>query len=140
MLVYLAGPIDGVSHEDCMAWRRPIKSFLHSAGFTVFDPYTAWDQDGNFEDVPRTNRLVLASAKLMIAYLDGPGLKIGTIREIEYYSKLNKPFVLITSAEESLEMKDAYAVIPPVHMNFFVCRNIKKAVLGQRSWHNLVEG
>jgi hypothetical protein len=43
--VYLAGPINGCSDDECMAWRARARQLLSSGQFDIFDPMD-WDLRG----------------------------------------------------------------------------------------------
>lgn len=97
MLVYLAGPIDGVSRVQAEGWRELFKEeapldwsyFNPAAAFTLQSP----TKDDNFK-VSNINRQAIAGVDVVFANL-AHGLGLGTVREIEFARKLHKPVVVL---------------------------------------------
>ena len=110
MLVYLAGPIDGVSSEEALGWRREISGSV-PRGVVCFSPCSAYLETATGKAADRANRAVIRETDLLIANLLGGGLKIGTMREIEYARSLSIPVLVISAdARASLAAHDLTVV------------------------------
>lgn len=88
MIVYLAGPIDGVEVTAATEWRTKTAKELGDAGVSTFNPAGPF-RFGDVTDkmdkfVIETNKSALAQCDVLLANLSGVGRGIGTIREIEY--------------------------------------------------------
>ena len=96
MLVYCAGPLDGVSWGEGRDWYEEMAA-LSPLGWALYCPGLAFKdatEDPRSMDV--ANRVVISHAcDVVIAKLDGPGMGFGTIREIEFARMLGKPVIVI---------------------------------------------
>ena len=97
MRVYIAGPIQGVEHEQ--AYRSDLEDFVSAFGFQVYDP---WKDEAIFYEhvnydtacyLSRKDKQEVQCSDLLIAYL--PACSIGTVREIEWALQANKRVVVI---------------------------------------------
>lgn len=106
--IYLAGPIDGISREDAVGWRREIAELYPEVLF--YNPAEAYLNvgQGTVPALERYNRVAICLSDGVLANLAGPGQAFGTIREIEYASQhpnSNKP-VAVAGRVDSLMQAD----------------------------------
>lgn len=105
MLVYLAGPIDGVQRKEALGWREGVSRHLNRAGISTFSPAHAFSVayfDNNSllnkataRAVTGINRYAINKSSVVLAYLPKDRITIGTIREIEYTISIGKPVVVL---------------------------------------------
>lgn len=107
-LLYGAGPIDDVSREDALSWRTKLRELLPDR-VVCYNPATAFDlvipdpetEAGVYRKVcaavHRANDVVIMSSDVLLAYLDGPGLGLGTVREIELAVRSGVRVVVVRS-------------------------------------------
>ena len=105
MLVYLAGPIDGVQRQEALDWREGVSQRLNQDGISTFSPAHAFSVvyfDGNSPSnkamaraVTKINRCAIRQSSVVLAYLPKDRITIGTIREIEYAVSIGKPVVVL---------------------------------------------
>lgn len=111
-LVYLAGPIDGISVPDAVMWRNEVTEKLTKHGISTFSPPHAFNV-GDFavaKQVYEICKITIYNSDLILAYLDGPGMAFGTIREIEYARSLDKRVIVVSSKLNSLFSYDVEVV------------------------------
>ena len=110
LLVYLAGPIDGVSPDEALDWREAAASAAPQ-GMVFFSPCSAYLDTASGPAADRANRAIIRECDVLLANLLGGGLKLGTMREIEYARSLGKPVVVISEvAGASLAAHDLTVV------------------------------
>ena len=106
MLVYLAGPIDGVQREEALDWREDVSQCLnHRAGISTFSPAHAFSvayfggnspsNKATAQAVTEINRYAISQSSVVLAYLPKDRITIGTLREIEYAISIGKPVVVL---------------------------------------------
>lgn len=105
MLVYLAGPVDGVQRQEALDWRENVSRRLNQAGISTFSPAHAFSVvyfGGNSSSnqataraVTEINRYAISQSSVVLAYLPKDRITIGTIREIEYAVSIGKPVVVL---------------------------------------------
>ena len=105
MLVYLAGPIDGVQRQEALDWRENVSQHLNQVGVSTFSPAHAFFMvyfGGNSplnkataRAVTKINRYAIRQSSVVLAYLPKDHITIGTIREIEYAVSIGKPVVVL---------------------------------------------
>jgi len=105
MLVYLAGPIDGVQRENALDWRESVSQSLNRTGISTFSPahaFSAVHFGGNGSSYKATaraiteiNRYAISQSSVVLAYLPKDRITIGTVREIEYTISIGKPVVVL---------------------------------------------
>lgn len=105
MLVYLAGPIDGVQRQEALDWREEVSQCLNQDGISTFSPAHAFSVvyfNGNSPSnkamaraVTKINRCAIRQSSVVLAYLPKDRITIGTIREIEYAVSISKPVVVL---------------------------------------------
>jgi nucleoside 2-deoxyribosyltransferase len=86
-LVYLAGPVDGVSEPERSGWRQAMGHALIRRGLIGYSPAAPWmaaqeEAVEHASTVDAINRHVINRSVGLIANLAGVGRGIGTIREI----------------------------------------------------------
>ena len=105
MLVYLAGPVDGVQRQEALDWREDMSQRLNQAGISTFSPAHAFSVvyfGGNSPSnkataraVTEINRYAISQSSVVLVYLPKDRITIGTIREIEYAVSIGKPVVVL---------------------------------------------
>ena len=110
-MVYLAGPVDGISRIDSLGWRGIVGRELAERGMTCYNPPAAFRTPDNgvarADCLRAINRAAIAVSDVVFVNLLGPGRGFGTIREIEAARMLNKPvFVMGEGLGRSLESFD----------------------------------
>ena len=106
MLVYLAGPVDGVQRQEALNWREDVSQRLNQAGISTFSPAHAFSvvyfvgsnspsNKATARAVTDINRYAISQSSVVLAYLPKDRTTIGTIREIEYAVSIGKPVVVL---------------------------------------------
>ena len=105
MLVYLAGPVDGVQRKEALDWRENVSQRLNQVGVSTCSPahafsvvYSGGDSLPNkatARAVTEINRCAISQSSVILAYLPKDRITIGTIREIEYAISISKPVVVL---------------------------------------------
>ena len=105
MLVYLAGPIDGVQRQEALDWQEEVSQRLNRAGISTFSPAHAFSVAYLSSSVPSSkavaravteiNRYAISQSSVVLAYLPKDRTTVGTIREIEYAVSIGKPVVVL---------------------------------------------
>lgn len=105
MLVYLAGPVDGVQRQEALNWREDVSKRLNKAGVSTFSPAHAFSvayfggngpsNKATARAVTEINRYAISQSSVVLAYLPKDRTTIGTIREIEYAVSIGKPVVVL---------------------------------------------
>jgi len=105
MLVYLAGPIDGVQRQEALGWRENVSRRLNQAGISTFSPAHAFSvvysvgsnslNEATARAATEINRYAIRQSSVVLAYLPKDRITIGTIREIEYAVSIDKPVVAL---------------------------------------------
>ncbi len=98
MLFYLAGAIDGVTERDAKEWREHMETIAPTA-VVFFSPAHAFVGSvghATARAVDHANRHIIAHVSDgVIANLTGPGMKFGTVREIEFAKMHSKPVACV---------------------------------------------
>jgi len=105
MLVYLAGPVDGVQRQEALNWQEDASQRLNRAGISTFSPAHAFSVVRFGDDSPlnkatarvvtEINRYAINQSSVVLAYLPKDCITIGTIREIEYAISIGRPVVAL---------------------------------------------
>lgn len=105
MLVYLAGPVDGVQRQEALDWREGVSQRLNRTGISTFSPAHAFSvvyfgdnspsNKATARAVTEINRYAINQSSVVLAYLPKDRITIGTIREIEYAVSIGKPVVAL---------------------------------------------
>lgn len=95
-MIYLAGPIDGVSIEEACGWREELAKEA-PAGALLFNPATAWHGVSGVTAAAADigNRFIIERCSGVVANLAGEGRAFGTIREIEYARHCGKGVAVV---------------------------------------------
>ena len=111
-LIYLAGPIDGVSIEDACAWREDLARHA-PVGVVLFNPATAFHNVNKqtIQGADAVNRMVIQMSSAVVANLSGPGRAFGTMREIEFARGACGKLVVVAVGPEPIEALLAYDLI-----------------------------
>jgi nucleoside 2-deoxyribosyltransferase len=115
MLVYLAGPITGLSFEDCIDWRQKAIDHLKHFGIQGLSPLRSKDYllgettvaDSYDDKVLSSQRGIYArdrfdchrSDAVLVNMLGAKRVSIGTVMEIAWAAQNNTPVVLIMEKE-----------------------------------------
>lgn len=110
-LVYLAGPIKGLSYDGATDWRRHAAGLLHIAGIEALSPmrhkaYLAGDQDiaddyplsalSSQRGITARDRFDVGRCDVVLANLLGAEqVSIGTMIELGWADGARKPIVLV---------------------------------------------
>lgn len=104
--IYLAGPINGRSDDDCKTWREEAKSLINAAGHKFLDPM-ARDYRGREHEEGIAQKIVdgdledIAECDALIVYFDQPS--VGTAMEVFYAHKsLGKRVIVINKSTKPL--------------------------------------
>lgn len=119
-LVYLAGPISGLSYEDATQWRLDVAEKLHRYWIKCLSPLYGKHYLKDVEKIADTyENIALSSAKgitsrdrffcqqadvLFVNLLGAEKVSIGTVMEIAWADSYGKPIVLVI--EESGNVHD----------------------------------
>ena len=105
MLVYLAGPVDGVQRKEALDWREDVSQRLNQTGVSTFSPAHAFSvtcfgggspsNKATARAVTEINRYAISQSSVVLAYLPKDRITIGTVREIEYAISIGKPVVVL---------------------------------------------
>lgn len=115
-LVYLAGPIDGITTGEAANWRQQTGRTLAHYGVATFDPYGAYHLvlPASYDiahAVGVINRFAIEQCQAVLVNLSGRGRSIGTLREIEFARAHNKRvIVVLPNGTPSLEAHDLEVV------------------------------
>lgn len=111
-LLYLAGPIDGVTEREAHGWRDELMRVAPS-GVVCFDPSLAWAGVNRLTApaVDAGNRLIIRSCSGVIANMAGEGRAFGTIREIEFARHHGIPVAIATGSREPIESLLSYDLL-----------------------------
>lgn len=111
MLVYLAGPVDGVQRQEALDWREDVSQRLNKAGISTFSPAHAFSvvyfnnnspsNKATARAVTEINRYAISQSSVVLAYLPKDRITIGTIREIEYAISIGKPVVVLVERTDT---------------------------------------
>ena len=109
-LIYLAGPISGLTHEECTGWRQYIidnlpdriealspmrsKPYLKDSG-TLTGAYENWPLSSQRGIYARDRYDCTRSDAIIVNLLNATTVSIGTVMEIAWAADHNIPVVLI---------------------------------------------
>lgn len=115
-LVYLAGPIDGVSRDKASLWREQVATRLAEESISCFNPCAAFSI-AKFSpelgaSVVQINNNAIWNCNVLLANLSTGGMGYGTITEIDRARKIGKRVIVIwpKSKEVSLYAYDVEIV------------------------------
>lgn len=96
VIIYLAGPIDGIDGDEARNWRETVASQV-GTGVLLFSPAHAYmnAMPVNAQSIDWLNKLVIQHSDGVLANLSGPGRGLGTIREIEFARMNRKPVAVV---------------------------------------------
>lgn len=112
--VYLAGPVTGLSYEDCVDWRNHAKEVLGHAGIIGISPLRAIDYLTSEHKIDLVYDMPLSNSKgitarsrwdamdcdvVFINVLDAEIVSIGTVMEVAWADILRKPIILVMEDE-----------------------------------------
>ena len=92
-IIYLCGPINGCSDEECNDWRSKVKSLWSGA---TLDPmrrdYRGKEQE-SFREIVELDKIDVAKSDLILVNYDKPS--VGTSMEILYEWQIGKPVIVV---------------------------------------------
>jgi len=96
IIIYLAGPIDGINPGDARGWREQVEDQVPT-GVLLFSPAHAYMnvRPVNAQAIDWINKTVIRQCDGVLANLSGPGRGFGTIREIEFARLGGKPVAVV---------------------------------------------
>lgn len=92
--VYLSGPINGMTDEQCMAWRQSAAHSIRLAGSTVIDPMSRdfrGREEEHAEDIVSRDKEDIESCDVLLVNANNPGW--GTAMECLYAIYMGKRVV-----------------------------------------------
>jgi len=96
--VYLAGPINGKSDDECMGWRRTATESLKFFGHEILDPM-ARDyrgiEDDNAAEIVQGDKEDIATCDVVL--VNANALSWGTAMELVYASQYGKEVVAFST-------------------------------------------
>ena len=111
MLVYLAGPIDNVGHNEAGMWRQSVSEILKRHGIACYDPFGAFrnvEKSVHAEAVNSINMTALDVCDIVFAYFNPDVISIGTSMEISI-SK-HPVYVWCTKKEAAEKLLSAFVL------------------------------
>lgn len=97
--VYLAGPINGCSDAECMAWRRKVNELIGVHGFSCVDPmlrdYRGLEEHMADSIVDEDKQCIQASD---IVLVNASRPSWGTAMEVFYATEIGKTVIAFTDA------------------------------------------
>ena len=116
-LIYLAGPITGLSYGAATDWRFTASSILESVGITPLNPMRGKEilkgmtslLPGDYGQTICTNKAIITRDRfdvshcdvILINLLDARTISIGTMIEIGWADAYRKPIVLVIEGESN---------------------------------------
>ena len=97
--VYLAGPINGCSDDECKYWREMVKQSIQDWGYEILDPMRRDYRGIEFENAAQIVADDLSDIQecdIMFAYCYKPSW--GTAMEIFYAKSLGKRVIVVTES------------------------------------------
>lgn len=100
-MIYLAGPMDGISDQEAHGWREQIA--IEYPNILFFMPHRAYANSSRHTalSVDHMNRHAINCSSGLLANLIGPGRGFGTIREIEF-ARMKQKRVAIAADERDI--------------------------------------
>ncbi len=92
MKVYLCGPINGRSDDDCRLWREQAKAVLPDTLDPMRRDYRGREFD-SFREIVELDKVDIASCDAMLVYFDRPS--VGTSMEMLWAWERGKLIVLV---------------------------------------------
>lgn len=101
MLVYLAGKITGLTHEQANVWRELAEALLELNGIKAHNPLDGFDVNGDYEpqEIVIHNKFHLHKSDIILAEMHHKEPSIGTIGEIITANMKDKPVITWGTAE-----------------------------------------
>jgi len=105
-IVYLAGPIFGMSYVNATKWRNEASEILKDAGYSVYNPMSnkehLKDEDFITTDPLKAARQIVEedlwrvrNSDILLVNMNGDNMSIGTMFEIGYARALNKMLIIV---------------------------------------------
>ena len=102
MKIYLAGPINGCTDDECQTWREWFKSY-RSHGIDCIDPmsrdYRGREID-DYREIVDLDKRDIREADLLIVMYTQPS--VGTSMEVFFAWTIGKPVIVINESNKSV--------------------------------------
>lgn len=100
--VYLCGPINGRSDDDCKNWREYAKQHLPDTLDPMWRDYRGRElEPGIANEIVAGDELDIKNSDVLLVYYDQPS--VGTAMEIRMaYHELHKPVVVVNRSDKPL--------------------------------------
>lgn len=99
--VYLCGPINGRSDDDCRNWREEAKNWLLSYRDPMVRDYRGRElEPGIAAEIVENDKLDIGECDALLVYYDAPS--VGTAMEILYAYEREIPVVVINKSAKPL--------------------------------------
>jgi nucleoside 2-deoxyribosyltransferase len=128
LIVYLAGPMAGITVKECRAWRLAATPVLEDAGFTILDPtreLIGYPDDFVLTQQAESKRVVFARDKfdatradiLLVNLLGATDKSLGTLMEVAWAYLSGKFIVVVMEPEgnphDHTFTREAASIVPP---------------------------
>lgn len=100
-MVYLAGPVDGITEAESRDWRAETAGDYPNVLFFMPDTAFANANRTNARLMHHMNQHAINCSHALLANLSGPGLGFGTVREVEFAASRNK-FTVVVDGQDKL--------------------------------------
>jgi len=98
-MVYLCGPINGRSDDDCTIWREYVKSRLPDTLDPMRRDYRG-KEDAAWREIVELDKIDVARCDVLLVYYDKPS--VGTSMEIIWAWQGGKRIVLVDKSDKPL--------------------------------------
>lgn len=95
LMVYLAGPVDGITEAEARDWRADVASDYPNVLFFLPDTAFANVNRTNAQLMNHMNHHAINCSHATLANLSGPGTGFGTVREIEFAAARGRFVVVV---------------------------------------------
>lgn len=100
-MIYLCGPINGRSDDDCTTWREQVKGFLGPD--RCLDPmrrdYRGREAE-SVNEIVQLDKVDVDHSTALVVFFDRPS--VGTSMEVFYAWTINTPVVVIDASDKPL--------------------------------------
>ena len=128
LIVYLAGPMAGMTVKQCRAWRVASTPALEDAGFTILDPtreLIGYPDDYMLDQQADNKRVVFARDKfdatradiLLVNLLEAADKSLGTLMEVAWAYLAGKFIVVVMEPKgnphDHVFIQEAASIVKP---------------------------
>lgn len=111
--LYLCGPINGCTDEECNDWRSAVKSMWDGEALDPMRRDYRGKEAESYREIVELDKIDVARCDVVIVMYDKPS--VGTSMEILYAWQLGKPVVLICRPDANLSPWLRYHTHKQVH-------------------------